>query len=85
MKLLAHNLREAIAREVLEGHVKIDDAYCGGHIRPHNETVKRVDRRIKNASDRQHVTMKHLPVPSVAANGAEYLYRDPTTVWHQLA
>jgi len=50
--VLAHKLREAIAREVqtgevLEGHVEIDGAYFGGHIRPHNEKAKRVDRRLK--------------------------------------
>ncbi|MEO9685692.1 MAG: IS1595 family transposase [Tateyamaria sp.] len=50
--VLAHKLREAIAREVqtgevLEGHVEIDGAYFGGHIRPHNEKAKRVDRRKK--------------------------------------
>lgn len=50
--VLAHKLREAIAGEiqtgeVLEGHVEIDGAYFGGHIRPHNEKAERVDRRLK--------------------------------------
>ncbi|MDG1456876.1 MAG: IS1595 family transposase [Pseudoprimorskyibacter sp.] len=50
--VLAHKLREAMATEihtgeVLEGHVEIDGAYFGGHIRPHNEKAKRVDRRLK--------------------------------------
>ena len=50
--VLAHKLREAMAQEVhtgevLEGHVEIDGAYFGGHIRPHNEKAKRVDRRLK--------------------------------------
>ena len=50
--VLAHKLREAISREVqtgevLEGHVEIDGAYFGGHIRPANATVNRVDRRKK--------------------------------------
>lgn len=50
--VLAHKLREAMATEihtgeVLEGHVEIDGAYFGGHIRPHNEKSKRVDRRLK--------------------------------------
>ncbi|WVX48142.1 IS1595 family transposase ISRpa4 [Roseobacter fucihabitans] len=39
--VLAHKLREAMAMEVhtgevLEGHVEIDGAYFGGHIRPGN-------------------------------------------------
>lgn len=50
--VLAHKLREAMATEihtdeVLEGHVEIDGAYFGGHIHPHNEKAKRVDRRLK--------------------------------------
>ena len=50
--VLAHKLREAMALEiqtgeVLEGHVEIDGAYFGGHIRPANEKAKRVDRRLK--------------------------------------
>tara|TARA_R110002049_G_scaffold144949_2_gene307234 strand:+ start:2345 stop:2746 length:402 start_codon:yes stop_codon:yes gene_type:complete len=50
--VLVHKLREAIAREVqtgqvLEGHVEIDGAYFGGHIRPANAKVNRVDRRLK--------------------------------------
>jgi len=50
--VLSHKLREAMAREVqtgevLEGHVEIDGAYFGGHIRPENAKVNRVDRRLK--------------------------------------
>lgn len=50
--VLAHKLCEAIAQEVhtgevLDGHVEIDGAYFGGHIRPHNEKAKRVDPRLK--------------------------------------
>ncbi len=50
--VLAHKLREAIAQEVhtgevLDGHVEIDGAYFGGHIRPANEKANRVDRRLK--------------------------------------
>ena len=50
--VLSHKLREAMAQEVqtgevLEGHVEIDGAYFGGHVRPHNEKAKRVDRRLK--------------------------------------
>ena len=45
-------LREAMAAEVqtgevLEGHVEIDGAYFGGHIRPANAKIDRVDRRLK--------------------------------------
>jgi ISXO2-like transposase domain len=49
--VLAHKLREALAREtqglVLEGTVEIDGAYVGGHIRPANARTDRVDRRLK--------------------------------------
>ncbi|MEY8830931.1 IS1595 family transposase [Sedimentitalea sp. XS_ASV28] len=50
--VLAHKLREAMAQEiqtgeVLEGHVEIDGAYFGGHIRPENRKEDRVDRRKK--------------------------------------
>ena len=49
--VLSHKLREAMAAEVhtgelLDGHVEIDGAYFGGHIRPHNVAEKRVDRRL---------------------------------------
>ncbi len=54
--VLSHKLREAMAGEVhtgetLDGHVEVDGAYFGGHIRPHNVAAKRVDRRL-----RQHQT-----------------------------
>ena len=50
--VLAHKLREAMAMEVqtgevLEGHVEIDGAYFGGHIRPENAKKDRKDRRLK--------------------------------------
>ncbi len=50
--VLAHKLREAMAQEVqtgevLEGHVEIDGAYFGGHVRPANVKENRVDRRLK--------------------------------------
>ncbi|WP_415404685.1 IS1595 family transposase [Tateyamaria sp. SN3-11] len=50
--VLAHKLREAMAAEVqtgevLNGHVEIDGAYFGGHIRPANAKEDRVDRRKK--------------------------------------
>ncbi len=47
--VLAHKLREALARETqnhkLDDEVEIDGAYFGGHIRPANEHANRVDRR----------------------------------------
>ena len=50
--VLAHKLREAIAAEVqtgqmLKGHVEVDGAYFGGHVRPANLKEDRVDRRLK--------------------------------------
>lgn len=50
--VLAHKLREAMAQEVqtgevLEGHVEIDGAYFGGHVRPANHKENRRDRRLK--------------------------------------
>ncbi|MGC1506317.1 MAG: IS1595 family transposase, partial [Sulfitobacter sp.] len=56
--VLAHKLREAMAQEVhtgevLEGHVEIDGAFFGGHIRPENAKKDRKDRRLK-----QHQTGK---------------------------
>jgi transposase-like protein len=49
--VLSHKLREAMAQEVhtgevLEGHVEIDGAYFGGHIRPENAKADRKDRRL---------------------------------------
>lgn len=56
--VLAHKLREAMALEVqtgeiLVGHVEVDGAYFGGHIRPENRKEDRKDRRLK-----QHQTGK---------------------------
>ena len=50
--VLSHKLREAMATEVqtvvvLDGHVEIDGAYFGGHIRPENAKADRKDRRLK--------------------------------------
>jgi transposase-like protein len=48
--VMAHKLREALAREVenmeLDGEVEIDGAYFGGHIRPANLKEDRIDRRL---------------------------------------
>ncbi|MGE0281641.1 MAG: IS1595 family transposase [Rhizobiaceae bacterium] len=48
--VLSHKLREAIASEQakigqLAGHVEVDGAYFGGHIRPANHKSNRIDRR----------------------------------------
>ncbi|MBZ0217747.1 MAG: IS1595 family transposase [Fimbriimonadaceae bacterium] len=50
--VLAHKLREALSGEVhtgeqLDGHVEVDGAYFGGHIRPANWDKNRIDRRLK--------------------------------------
>jgi transposase-like protein len=49
--VLSHKLREALeaeqaATEKLAGHVAVDGAYFGGHIRPSNRVENRVDRRL---------------------------------------
>lgn len=49
--ILSHKLREAIAMEQnhgdqLSGHVEVDGAYFGGHIRPANHKTDRIDRRL---------------------------------------
>jgi transposase-like protein len=47
--VLAHKIREALASEIEtetpDGHVEIDGAYFGGHIRPANRKEDRIDRR----------------------------------------
>ncbi|MDR7124071.1 IS1595 family transposase [Pseudotabrizicola sp. 4114] len=77
--VLAHKLREAMALEVhtgeiLKGHVEVDGAYFGGHIRPANVKADRVDRRKKehqNGRRRVVVVMRErlgrtLPVVTMA-------------------
>ncbi|MGV2127328.1 IS1595 family transposase [Agrobacterium vitis] len=54
--VFAHKLRTALAVEtenmILDGEVEIDGAYFGGHVRPKNKRVDRVDRRKwQNQSD----------------------------------
>ncbi|WP_411816767.1 IS1595 family transposase [Hyphococcus sp. DH-69] len=48
--VLAHKIREALSDETentkLSGTVEIDGAYFGGHIRPANQEINRVDRRL---------------------------------------
>lgn len=61
--VLSHKLREAMAEEVqtgevLDGHVEVDGAYFGGHVRPENHKEDRKDRRLKqNQSTRRRVVV----------------------------
>jgi len=61
--VLAHKLREAMGTEiqtgeVLDGHVEIDGAYFGGHVRPENRKEDRKDRRLReNRSNRRRVVV----------------------------
>jgi ISXO2-like transposase domain/Transposase zinc-ribbon domain len=47
--VLSHKLREAMASEMkdatVSGEVEVDGLYAGGHVRPANRKVDRVDRR----------------------------------------
>jgi transposase-like protein len=49
--VLAHKLREAMGAELkdrtLSGHVEVDGAYFGGHVKPENRKEDRKDRRLK--------------------------------------
>lgn len=60
--VMAHKVREAMAAETkgltLDGTLEIDGAYVGGHIRPANIKVDRVDRRhLKNKSSKRRVVI----------------------------
>ena len=88
--VLAHKQREAMALEVhtgetLTGHVEIDGAYFGGHIRPANVKADRVDRRLKqhqNGRRRVVVVMRErlgrtLPVVTTAeADGVALVHEN---------
>jgi transposase-like protein len=80
--VLAHKLREAMAAEIqtgeiLTGHVEVDGAYFGGHIRPANVKADRVDRRKKehqNGRRRVVVVMRERlgrTLPTVTLSEAE--------------
>ena len=49
--VLIHKLREAIGAETasltLSGTVEVDGAFVGGHVRPTNRSLDRVDRRLR--------------------------------------
>jgi transposase-like protein len=70
--VLSHKLREAMAAEhkdrELSGHVEIDGAYFGGHIRPENRKEDRVDRRLA-----QHQTGKRRCVVVMRERGGRTL------------
>lgn len=60
--VLAHKIREALALETkdetLDNDVEIDGAYFGGHIRPANQEINRVDRRlIRNQTGKRRVVV----------------------------
>ncbi|MBJ7532552.1 transposase, partial [Rhodomicrobium vannielii ATCC 17100] len=57
-----HKLREAIASEVkgetLSGTVEVDGAYFGGHVKPSNLKVNRIDRRLaENQTGKRRVVV----------------------------
>ena len=66
--VLSHKLREAMATETadatLEGTVEVDGAYFGGHVKPANWKVNRVDRRLA-----QHQTGKRRVVVVMRERG----------------
>ena len=70
--VLAHKLREAVAAEhkgkVLSGHVEIDGAYFGGHVKPANRKADRVDRRLA-----EHQTGKRRCVVALRERGGRTL------------
>ncbi len=88
--VLAHKLREAMASEVqtgevLTGHVEVDGAYFGGHIRPENHKADRKDRRLKenqNGKRRVVVVMRErlgrtLPVVTMSeAHGVDLMVQN---------
>lgn len=80
--VLAHKLREVMAQEVhtgevLDGHVEMDGAYFGGHVRPENRKEDRKDRRLKeNQTGKRRVVIvlrerKGRTLPFVAKQEAE--------------
>jgi hypothetical protein len=70
--VLAHKLREAMASEhkgaVLNGHVEIDGAYFGGHVKPANRKADRIDRRLA-----EHQTGKRKCVVAMRERGGRTL------------
>jgi transposase-like protein len=66
--VMAHKLREAMATETadetLSGEVEVDGAYFGGYVKPANNKVDRVDRRLA-----QHQTGKRRVVVVMRQRG----------------
>ena len=72
--VLAHKIREALARETadakLAGEVEVDGAYFGGHVRPENRKEDRKDRRLaENQSDKRRVVVAHAGAPGPHSDG----------------
>jgi transposase-like protein len=60
--VMAHKIREALASEAngatVSGHVEVDGAYFGGHVRPANKKADRVDRRLaENQTGKRRVVV----------------------------
>src|ERR1700730_2667996 len=60
--VMAHKIREALASEAngatVSGEVEVDGAYFGGHVRPSNHKVNRVDRRLaENQTGKRRVVV----------------------------
>jgi len=70
--VMLHKIREAVASETknakLFGEIEIDGAYVGGHIRPANLAVNRIDRRLA-----QHQTGKRRVVVALRQRGGRTL------------
>ncbi len=69
---MAHKIREALASEAngatVSGEVEVDGAYFGGHVRPANNKINRVDRRLA-----QHQTGKRRVVVIMRERGGRTL------------
>jgi hypothetical protein len=60
--VMCHKIREALASEAngatVSGEVEVDGAYFGGHVRPANKKVDRIDRRLaENQTGKRRVVV----------------------------
>jgi transposase-like protein len=60
--VMAHKIREALASEAngatVSGDVEVDGAYFGGHVRPANHKINRIDRRLaENQTGKRRVVV----------------------------
>lgn len=60
--VMAHKIREALASEAngatVSGEVEVDGAYFGGHVRPANRKMDRIDRRLaENQTGKRRVVV----------------------------